>query len=466
MTTGTENTDGTENIEFMDSEGLKSIRAELENFKNIDKKIIDINGKSLVILGKNKQGKSSIIQAITSTMDSKQLPTKPIKDGEEHARISHTIAGRMSGEDVEYTIDIIFSPKNQKGRIIVYDKDGNQMKTPATLIKSLIGNVSFDPMKWFDDDKDKKLRTIKEISGCGKEVDMINIDIDNLKSTLKTKNDRADDLAAAVQHTGLSPEDIAKYSEPLDITGIQNEFNVISGNQKKWDEFKNKVDAERLKVTGANDAIMRAGAESNRIHAEIQRLQASLQQQQNIIKEQTEIADKSNYNIKLGEEWLNTNVRPSVDEVNARLTLANEHNSKSQQIAFVSSQQKEMMQLRHDADKVKLEIKKFEEKRSHIIENSQLPIKGLSYTDNEIFINGLPLEEGQINKSDLIEISIEIAIALNPKYKVVFIHDGSLFDKEHLRSFVKHIEERGYIVIIEMVAETEGLEIVFAENYL
>lgn len=463
MTTGTEET---EHEMHLQGEGLTSMRLEFENFKNIDKKIVEINGKSLVILGKNKKGKSSVIQAITSTMDSKQLPSVSIKEGEEHAKILHTIAGTMGGEPVEYTIELIFSPKNQKGRIVVYDKDGNQMKTPATLIKSLIGNVSFDPMKWYNESKDKKLRTIKEVSKCGKEVDIINIDIENLKSSMKAKNDRADDLSVSIQNKGMSPEEIEKYSTPVDITAIQNEFNVVSGNQQKWDQFNQQVNQERLKVQSANNTIAQASNETNRINAEMQRLQLSLQNQQNIIKEQTEIADKANHNIKVGDEWLSRNLRPSADEVNARLTLATDHNVRSQQIAFTGDQQKEMMKLRDEAEKIKGDIKKLEKKCTDLIEKSQLNIPGLSYTNNEIFINGLPLEEGQINKSDLIEISIEIAIALNPNYKVVFIHDGSLFDKEHLKSFVKRIEDRGYIVIIEIVAENEGLEIVFAENYL
>jgi predicted ATP-dependent endonuclease of OLD family len=466
MKTGTEGSETAAPVTHDNSEGLKSIRLELENFKKIDKKVVNINGKSLVILGKNESGKSSIIQAITSSLDVKQLPTEPIKTGEEHARISHTMAGTLGGEEVEYTIDIMFSPKNKKGRLKVTDKDGNDMKTPATLIKSLIGKPAIDPTKWLNDTNEKKLQTVKELAGCGKEVDMINIDIDNAKADMKTKNDRADGLAASIQNNGMSKEDIDKYSQPVDVTGIQSELNQIVGNQQKWDTFKQQVDAQRLEVTNSQAKILAAGSEVNRIHAEIQRMNTELARQQQIIKDQTEIADKANYNIGIGDAWLNKTPRPMIDEVNARLTLANEHNFKTQQIAFLASQSKEMMSLRNEADVIKTNVKKLETKRAEVIQKSQLPIKGMSFTEKDILIDGLPLEEGQINTATLIDVSVDVAIAMNPNYKVIFIHEGSLFDKEHLKAIVKRIEDKGYIAIIELVAETNELEIAFTEDYL
>jgi hypothetical protein len=50
----------------------------------------------------------------------------------------------MQGEYVEYTVEWFFSTKSQKGRMVVTDINGNVMPSPATMIKSLIGNVSFD----------------------------------------------------------------------------------------------------------------------------------------------------------------------------------------------------------------------------------------------------------------------------------------------------------------------------------
>jgi predicted hydrocarbon binding protein len=129
-----------------------------------------------------------------------------------------------------------------------------------------------------------------------------------------------------------------------------------------------------------------------------------------------------------------------------------------------SEKQKEMMSLKkkimdHDAD-----IEKLENKKSEEIKKSQLPVEGLTFTEDNIFINGLPLEAEQINKAALFDIGVEIAMAINPNLKTIFLHDGSLFDKEHLKSVIHKIEERGYQAIVELVSEDNDVVIKFTEN--
>lgn len=444
------------------SEGLKSLHLMLENFKNIGKTEIEIGGRSLIFMGKNGSGKSTLIQAMMSPMDAKLLPSEPIKQGEERARISHKIGGNIQGEYKEYIMDLYFTKASGKGRLVVTNEKGEVMKTPATLLKSIIGDVSFDVMKWLNDDKAKKLKTIKALTGCQKEIDVINLHIDNEKAKFKTKKDRADDLEATLKNSEFSqnPDDVEKYSEPIDISPLQQELYGISKKQVDWDGIKNQVQGFHQEVQYANDKIMAAGNEINRLQNEIKR-------QQQIIEEQTAIADKANGNIKTGTDWLNSVPRPSVEEVNNRINLAIAHNEKHSRIKMLSDQTKEKFNLRNEAEQIKGEIKKLEDQRSALINNSQLPIEGLTFTDDEIFINGLPLEEGQVNTAKLFDIGVEVAMALNPNLKIIFLHDGSLFDHDSLKSIVKKIEDRGYMAVIEMVDYQGGdLEVKFTEKEL
>ena len=45
-------------------EGLRILSSEITNFKNLAHKEIDFGGKSVMIIGSNNKGKSSIIQAV------------------------------------------------------------------------------------------------------------------------------------------------------------------------------------------------------------------------------------------------------------------------------------------------------------------------------------------------------------------------------------------------------------------
>jgi hypothetical protein len=264
----------------------------------------------------------------------------------------------------------------------------------------------------------------------------------------------------------MDPKEIELCQNPIDISGIQAELNGIAQSQAQWDDINNKYNGFKTTVTDAGTKINNAGSEINRLRAEQARIENLIKEQNAIIAQQTEAADKANGNIVKAENWFKTNPRPTIDEVNARLTLANEHNSKAARVAVLTEQFKESNQLSVDAENIKIDIAKKEKERNDVISKSQLAIEGMSFTDEEILINGLPLEDGQINTASLFDIGVDVAIALNPNLKVIFLHDASLFDRNHLKSIIKRIEERGYMAICEVVAENADVECVFTENYL
>jgi recombinational DNA repair ATPase RecF len=55
--------------------GLKVLKASITNFKNITHKEVELNGRSVMFVGPNNVGKSSLIQAICSPINSKFMPS-------------------------------------------------------------------------------------------------------------------------------------------------------------------------------------------------------------------------------------------------------------------------------------------------------------------------------------------------------------------------------------------------------
>lgn len=125
-----------------------------------------------------------------------------------------------------------------------------------------------------------------------------------------------------------------------------------------------------------------------------------------------------------------------------------------------------MLTAKGELDKIAEDVEKKEKERNKIISGSQLPIKGLSFDDAEIFLDGLPLEEGQINTARLFDVGVDIAMAMNPGLRTIFLHDASLFDREALKVIVDKIENKGYQVVAEIVGESEEIEVKFTETEL
>lgn len=441
-------------------EGLKFIHLELQNFKNIDKKVIDIGGRSIMLLGRNGSGKSSLIQALMSPLDTKVIPTEPIKKGEERATISVKIAGHLGDGHKEYVLDSYFTPQNGKGRLVVTNEKGETVKSPATFVKSLIGNVSLDPMKWLSDPKAKRLETIKNLTGCGKAIDIINIEIRKKSEDKKFKKQRAEELEAIMKNHEYSKEEIDRYSKPVDTSVLQQELAGIAGNQQKWDTVNNRVNTFKQAVNNSTAAIERA-------YQEIEKLKKAIEYQEQIITVESAENSKNLDNIQKGEAWLANTPRPTIDAVNARMGEAIKHNENCNRISRLAEQNREMLNAKREVDTILTEIESLEKDRSDLISKSQLPIQGFTFTDDEMFLDGIPMEEGQINSARLIDVGVDIAMALNPNLKVIFLHDGSLFDRDSLRAIVNKIEAKGYQAIIEMVDYEGGdLEVKFTEEEL
>ena len=447
-----------ENLQPIVHEGLKSLSLEIDNFKNIDKMVIEIGGRSLLIIGKNGAGKSSFIQAMMSPLNSKMLPSEPIKKGEERAKISHKIGGVINGQYEEYILDMFFTPKDKTGRLVVYNKDNEVVKSPATFIKNLIGNVSFDVTQWLNDTKAKRLETIKKLTGCANDIDMINIEISKLKADKKYKSDRAEELEGSLKNHEFTREEIDTYSNPVDLTPIQTEISGVALKQQQWDGVKLKVDTFNLDS-------QRAEKNYRETYAEIERLKALLVTKEEELEGFKNESIKAFANVEKGNTWLNDNPRPSIDDVNQRMNDAIAHNEKHNRIGMLGNQQKEMISLKSQVEDVKGQIEEQELKRSDIISKSQLPIEGLTFSDEDLFIDDLPLESGQINKAREWQVGIQVAMALNPNYKGIFLHDASLFDKETLHSIIHEIEKHGYFAICELVApEGDDLHVDFVEK--
>lgn len=448
------------------TEGLTFKHIEITNFKNIGKCLVDIGGQSILVLGKNGSGKSSLIQALMSPLDTKVRPSQPIKEGEERSTISVTLAGTMGGEPKEYILDLYFTPGDQKGRLVITNKDGETVKSPATFIKSLIGNVSFDVTKWLNESKEKKLSMLKQLTGCSVVIDGINLEIKELKEKKKIKAQRIEDLQAVLKNHGYSPEDVDKYIKPVDLAPIQEEMSLVSKNQQSYDTVVSKTQGFREMKAKCFEGKLKSEGEVERLKNEIKRLEERIKDEGVIINGLIDNADKCDINIKKGEEWLASHTRPNIEDVSAKLNDAIVHNEHNAKIKVHAEQQKEMLAAKGELDKIADEVEKKEKERNKAISSSQLPIKGLTFDEEQIYLDSLPLEEGQINTARLFDVGVDIAMALNPGLRTIFLHDGSLFDHDSLKVIVEKIEEKGYQAIIEVVSDDEEVDVKFTETEL
>ena len=87
------------------------------------------------------------------------------------------------------------------------------------------------------------------------------------------------------------------------------------------------------------------------------------------------------------------------------------------------------------------------------LQQAKFPVEGLGFTsEGEVIFNKLPF--AQLSTSEKIKVSASIAIALNPKIRVMLIRDGSLLDEDALRDLIVLADEKDAQIWIERVGTT------------
>ena len=86
------------------------------------------------------------------------------------------------------------------------------------------------------------------------------------------------------------------------------------------------------------------------------------------------------------------------------------------------------------------------------LKTAEMPIPGLSVNDTGVTYNDIPF--GQLSSSEQLKVSLGIAMALNPKLKVIRITDGSLLDEDSMAIIRKLAEKKDYQVWCEKVDGT------------
>lgn len=457
---------------------LKIKDLELENFKNLTLKKLEINGRSFVIISKNASGKSSLIDAIMSPMDKNVLPSQPIKKGQERAMISETIFGEVDGEHREFKMDLHFTPSNGNGRLELYNEKGEKIPSPGSYLDRIIGNFSFEVESFLrgSDAKsnEKRIKVLKQVSGKEKELDELDV---NKKELIKNREDIGRDirnLDATIYQHGITDEEFQKYSAPckndpaaikVNLDNLQPNIDKINGvkdklNQKINDRSHINIAIKSIDENGIKNAerILKLQQEIKDIQEENKLLVTSKEDATKCVIKLTEDIDK-------GNKWILANPMPDVKEISDRLEEANTHVRVHAKIKEFEIKQKDLLKKKADYESMQGEIAVIESSKKKLISESKLPA-GITFDETGIYLDGLPFESKQQNTAKKMEIGEEIVMAMNPGLKVLFVRDGSLYDKTNLKRLVTKAEARGYQVIIEIVGENDEPEIKWVEEYL
>jgi DNA repair ATPase RecN len=407
---------------------MKIIKLIAENVKGLKAIEITPDGNFQIIGGKNGQGKSSVLDSIWLALggkDAAKATDKPIRNGEETAFATVDLG------------DIVVTRKwkGETTTLEVKSKDGAKYSSPQGMLDKLIGNLSFDPLSFANQDEKKQKATLQELVGIN--FDKLDIERKGWYEERTFNNVSAKKLEGALSE--MTPPNGAP-DEEVSASDIISELNA------------------------AQDVIS-ANASNRR---ELEALRANAMQAKNEITELEErlAAKKAAYEqLKASGEALKTEVEllvdPDTTNIQEKLQTVESTNSKVRAAKEYRRIEKEIKSYKEASDFLTKKMQEIDQTKLDTLQSAAFPITGLSLDENGITFNGIPFK--QCSAAERLKVSMAMAIAINPQLRVIRILDGSLLDSDNLKLIEEMAKEKDYQVWVEVV-DSSGTMGITIEN--
>lgn len=407
-----------------------------ENIKRLTAVEIAPNGAVVEITGRNGQGKTSVLDAIWWALaGATHIQSSPIRKDADEALIRLDLG---TGDAVEYRVTRTFrrrSTETVTTSIVVENQVGARFNSPQKVLDALLGELSFDPLAFTRLDSRRQFEALKRF--------VPDVDFDAIEAANKQDYDRRTEVNRAAKTLRAQAAGIevpaGAPTERIDEAELVAELERAGEHNAEIERRKAKreraEEAIRAHMTARDDLLRRA--------EELRRQADELQRQAG---EREDAAQELRLRLDQAEplpDPIDTSaLREKIAEARKAnaLVAARERRAKIEaEAAELEAQSAALTEAMQERDAEKLRA----------IEAAEMPVPGLSFGEGIVLLNGLPFD--QASDAEQLRTSVAIAMAMNPKLKVIRVRDGSLLDDDAMGLLAEMAEAKGYQVWVETV---------------
>lgn len=432
---------------------------EISNYKRIRVVNIDDVGASVVIAGRNGQGKSSILDAIAVLLlGGPAMPTDPVRHGAEYAQI-------MGDTSDGYRITRTITPDGKTKKLTIIGNDGMSPRAPQAWLDAKIAGLTFDPLAFTRMDAKTQAATIRKLTG----VDVSDLDAKKAatfseRTQIGRDRDAAAGALASLPHHADAPADEVRIGDLL-----AKQAEATAAERRRADLARQAADARALAATRRARMVeldAQAEAERKKVDDEIARLTALIDAARTGLASALSLCEASKAKnaadaVRQDEAAATLDAEAAavvVPDVSAILTDIGNAESTNAKVranaAHVAAATKAKTLADEYAAKTKA-IDALDAERTQRIAAAKMPTDGLSFSeDGAVTFRGVPMS--QASQAEAIRVSMAIGLAMSPELKIVLIRDGSLLDADS-RTLVNDIATAaGAQTWIEVVGKEAG----------
>ena len=411
---------------------------------------LDPKGGLVVVSGKNKQGKTSLLRAVAGVLGgANHVAEDPIHTA------SDTGTGRVAIRlDNGFHIERQCTPSNPKGKLVVTGPDGT--RGSQSTLNDWLGPLAFDPMAFFGLPLPRQTEILL---GLGKDpklpakLDKLNAERKQLYDDRIPSNRR---LQRAQRHT--PPE--GERPEPVDVTAENEELTTLLEQRQRRDE--------RLESFG--EIKTRAGSNATAISAATALIDSLEDQKADAELRLLGLKDKQ---ADLGKEFRGAEkalAQPEVADpteeiaaVQARLALADTLQEALEPWHEHDRAQVERQEAEAEAEVLTAQIQKVDKKKANLLKNAGIEIPGLSFdTDGAALLNNQPLELASHREQAI--MAAQVGTMADTGLSTILIDEANSLDDDGMREMAALAEEKDCQIFLVRIEPTTAGELIVVDD--
>lgn len=420
----------------------------------------------VVLAGKNRQGKTSIIDGVWMGLGGKEMiPPKPIRDGETEGDLFLDLG--------EFTVERRFT-ESGNSYLEVKNKDGFKAPSPQTFLSSRLGSRAENPLKFMGLKPEDQVRALQSMI-------KINLDVAELGriSGLDMKGVRTDDPILVIESaykklfeerttvnnevkrlesTGKTvaseiPEGKAE-TQPVSVTELFEQRKGLEAIRKANEVERSKLDT----LKGEHQHLLN---QTSAIDLKIQEHEKIIAQLRDNRKALTLKIDVIDSDYQKQAEKVASLADPDLTEIDAQISAADETNSIANLVKTLNQHRSDYLVQKAKSDDLTAKLAAIKEYKGKLIMEAGLPVEGLGFEGGQVTYKGIPLS--QASGAEQIEVSCAICAATNPEIRVLTIDVGwSELDADSKQVLTAWAERTGTQIWVSKVtdeAETDSFYI-------
>lgn len=448
-------------------------KLQLLNFQVIESFDADFAGSVYFVTGDNELGKSTLLKAIGALLTGNRDDV--LRNG-----ASKGFAKMIIGDDgEEFDVQLSFTEANPRGTLTIKQKSTGMQTNNVSMLQRIFGYQDFDAVefsRWSEtaEGRRKQIAVVKSLlpEPVRNRIDAIDTEVATLKSERTGVNRDVKTFAALCEAAAknLEPGDMER--KPIDVSELMAKQqanaaliekaktvrSMLAQRVEQIAAIPGRIEAEKAKAEETAkvyaDKVAAAKAAYEQAMAEQKTAETKIFETYNTIVANIEAEKADLENRKANaEEWLKKYEanNPEKVDLTEQLEKVRAHNERCQLAAQYAEKKKAYLAVKEKADAMDARISELADERANLISNAELPIAGLSFTDDGLELNGVPFVPGKISDSQAMEIAAKLVIASNPTVKVFRIARGESLGAKRLQAIVDIARRNGFQGFIEQV---------------